>query len=1086
MKQRLRRALTLAVLLGLLGVLSAAAAQAVHSYTVVLTEPSVAGLLQPKDQSADRRVRINLSQPDLRLETLARRVRLSQEPVRAAIREQGVEVLGSVEHVLNAIFILATREQAARVGRLGGVQRVVRSPRFRPLLDHAAEIVRAPAAWQALGGIENAGAGLKIGIIDTGIDRDHPAMQDPALSPPAGFPKGRPEDLAFTSNKIIVARSYVQLLNSEEADFSRPDDLSPRDRVGHGTAVATIAAGRRVNAPAAVLTGVAPKAFLGNYKIFGSPDIHDFSDASAVISAIDDAVIDGMDIISISFGAVAQFPFDEQGGACSDDPNVLCDPVALAAETAMEDFGVVVVAAAGNAGAFGEQHFPAFNSVATPGSAPAVITVGATVNSRQFVRSVRFGGETLTALSGTGPKPASPLTAGALDAAQVGDRFGCRPYPLDSFEGVIAVVERGECDFELKVAHTSESGAVAALITNVAGDDEPFVMVELETTDIPAFMIGASDGSRLRSALRTSPNMAVTLDPTLVARPFASDQLAPYSSRGPSPAGDLKPDLVAPGTFIYSAAQRFDSNGDTFSANGYASVDGTSFAAPLVAGAAALVMQRHPEFSAAEVKSALVNTAAPSILENGELARVNAVGAGLLDLPVALDPIATVVPATVSFGAVGGVALPLSRELTIWNTSANSETFRVIVEARDADTRAAVRVGGAAAVNLQLAGGESGTLQVSLQGSTPLAGSYEGFIHVLRDSGGVDLLIPYYYAAADGIPFNSFAIAGTGVVGTVNEPHPELLIFRAIDQFGQPLDNLGVEFDVLAGGGSVFLADPATDLFGVAAADVDMGPQVGPQDYEARAGGLSVPFFNAARAKPAIGGVVNGASFAAGRPVAAGSIVSIFGQNLNEFRGAARTLPLPVALKHVSVSFDFPEEGISVPGRLFFVSDEQVNVQVPWELAGLNFALVKVRIEDSASTTFSVDLADYAPGIFEFEFEGRRYGAVTHADGRVVTSRNPAQPGETLVIYATGVGPVDAPQVSGQPPSSTRLVRTRLRPAVRVAGRGAEVTFSGLAPNFVGLYQINFRLPPSAPSGNQQLSINSNGIDSNSVTIAIR
>ncbi len=93
MKQRLRRALILAVFLGLLGVLSAAAAQAVHSYTVVLTEPSVAGLLQPKDQSADRRVRINLSQPDLRLETLARRVRLSQEPVGPRFASKGSRFL---------------------------------------------------------------------------------------------------------------------------------------------------------------------------------------------------------------------------------------------------------------------------------------------------------------------------------------------------------------------------------------------------------------------------------------------------------------------------------------------------------------------------------------------------------------------------------------------------------------------------------------------------------------------------------------------------------------------------------------------------------------------------------------------------------------------------------------------------------------------------------------------------------------------------------------------------------------------------------------------------------------------------------
>ena len=127
-----------------------------------------------------------------------------------------------------------------------------------------------------------------------------------------------------------MARSYVHLLSSDQPEFSRPDDFSPRDRVGHGTSVAMIAAGQPVDSPVGTLTGIAPKAFLGNYKIFGSADINEFSNAEAVIRAIDDAVIDGMDVISISFGAVAQFPFDEHGNACSDDPQVLCDPVAIA------------------------------------------------------------------------------------------------------------------------------------------------------------------------------------------------------------------------------------------------------------------------------------------------------------------------------------------------------------------------------------------------------------------------------------------------------------------------------------------------------------------------------------------------------------------------------------------------------------------------------------------------------------------------------------------------------------------------------------------------------------------------------------
>ena len=349
MKIHKLRSLALAMLLGLAVVHSASAAEGVRSYTVLLRDPSVGQQIPNRLRSRGGRVDFQRAAIQADLRNLEHSVDLSQQPVKAAIEHEGAEVVGSVRHVLNAIFIRATREQVRQFQRLGGVERVVRNARFKMLLNRAGEIVRAPQAWDALGGIDNAGAGLRIGIIDSGIETTHPALVDDDLTPPPGFPKARPADLGFTTKKIIVARSYVSLLNPADPNFSRPDDYSPRDRVGHGTAVATIAAGRRVEAPAATITGIAPKAFLGNYKIFGSPGINDFSDTSAVIAAIDDAVTDGMDIISISFGAVAQFPFDEQGGACSDNPDVLCDPAALAAQTAAE-MGVVVVASAGNAG----------------------------------------------------------------------------------------------------------------------------------------------------------------------------------------------------------------------------------------------------------------------------------------------------------------------------------------------------------------------------------------------------------------------------------------------------------------------------------------------------------------------------------------------------------------------------------------------------------------------------------------------------------------------------------------------------------------------------------------------------------------
>ena len=154
---------------------------------------------------------------------------------------------------------------------------------------------------------------------------------------------GRPvgADCAFTNRKIIAARSYVRQLAFEAPQdpvHSRPDDYSPRDRLGHGTAVAMVAAGQTSTGPSATITGMAPKAWLGNYKVFGSPGVNDFASDDAVIMALEDALKDGMDIASISLGAPALAgPLDGN------------DPETMAIENAVR-LGMTVVVAAGNDG----------------------------------------------------------------------------------------------------------------------------------------------------------------------------------------------------------------------------------------------------------------------------------------------------------------------------------------------------------------------------------------------------------------------------------------------------------------------------------------------------------------------------------------------------------------------------------------------------------------------------------------------------------------------------------------------------------------------------------------------------------------
>lgn len=1026
---------------------------------------------------------------------LARAVDASQKPMRTALGDLGLPITGATRYLLNGIFVEATAEQAAQVRSLAGVRGVVRMQRYRVRLNTGADLIGAPAAWTALGGTSRAGAGIRIAVIDSGIDATNAALQDPNLTPPPGFPRAQPEDLPFTNNKIIAARSYLRR-PSIDPRTSRPDDYTPRDRAGHGTFIAMIAAGRPAQiAGGPTITGVAPAAFLGNYKVIGSTDIQEFARQAAILQAMDDAAgFDGMDILVLAIGGVATYSPSDRGAVCSDNPNTVCDPLAEAARVATENYGVLVVVAAGNDGDRGDV-FPTLNAVSSPGSSPAAITVAATTNSRQLFSTLRGGSGAPSALQsapaafGNGPHPDRPITGRIRTAESTGnDGFACDPLPAGSLAGFLVLIRRGNCDFEDKVVSAQAAGATAVVVYNRSGFDLPIAMTGLVNATIPAVMIGNSAGTALRDYSNSNSNATVTLDPQLVALSMTADQIADFSTRGPNIDMNVKPDVAAPGVAIRSLTQNVDPNGAAYDPTGSTDLEGTSFAAPFVAGVAALAWQRDPTLSPIDIKSRVVNTATP-VMEGNSPARAVAQGAGKVNARRALNPGAVVDPVSISFGALANAgALPVSRELRLANVGAAPDTFRIEVQQRDADSNARVTMGGNTSLTVQVGPNQTARVTITLSGSLPRPGLYEGVIRVQGASGPADLRVPYHYGVASGRAKNIFPIAGDGSIGTAGQPTPDLLIFKLVDEFGLPVPGANVQFRVTQGGGSIVQADAQTDRYGIAAAGADLGPDIGDQTFTATAAGLTVSFFLAARPAPRIfdGGVVNGASFARGRTAAPGSIISIFGDALAEaVRGAIR-LPLPMALYHTSVSFDYPDTGLSIAGRLFFVSPGQLNVQVPWEFAGLPFAMVKVRINDSTSAVYRLELSDNSPGVFEYETGGQKFGVVTHANGQLVTPSNPARPSETVIVYATGVGPVDQRQVTGEGASAQSLARTRAAPTATLDGEAGEVLFSGLAPGFAGLNQINLTLPRSARSGVRPLVVTANGIGSNTVNVAVQ
>ncbi len=970
----------------------------------------------------------------------------------AQVRGKGLRVLGSTELFVHAIYVSAEPEQEAELRALPGVVSVRKMPRIHRALDKAVQLVNVPAAWNLLNGVSRAGLGIKIGIIDTGIENSHPAFQDPSLQAPAGFPKCSGADCLFTNSKIIVARSYVQYVAAgsgpDPTVNDRPDDYSVRDRDGHGTAVAMAAAGFTNAGPSDTITGVAPKAYLGNYKVFGSPGVNDYSSASAVGQALQDAFLDDMDVVVFSWGyAELQGPLDT-GSACGQSGGVSCDPIALAADNAVKA-GMVVVAAAGNTGVNGSSA-PLLQSVLGPSTAPNVIAVGATTNSHSFYNVINVAGNSYQGNFGSGFIPLQPLTAPISDSALItGDGSGCTTPSGTIYQGMIVVMARGNCSFSSKVQNAMAGGAAGVLFVNNPGDDTYFPAGGLTGTPIPSFLVGYDDGQSILNSLASGTT--ATLDPTLLATSATSNLVAAFSSRGPATGSlSVKPDIAAPGTGIYTAGETYDPNGALYSASGYVSGDGTSFSAPIVAGAAALVKQAHPAMNALSIRSSIINTATQDVTENGKPASVLAVGAGKLNAAAAINNNLIVSPATISFGVIK--ALPAIQKIQLTNIGATPLTLSIAINRRTAENNAKTAID---LPNLTVPPGLTSTINFSLTGGVPNPGLYEGLITIQGAAG--PLTIPYLYQVGDGVPYNITALYGDGDEGNVNElPFEGGFGFMVTDQFGLPVASYPVTYGVISGGGKIKTINPTTDAYGIATAGPVLGPQPGTNIFYAAAGPLTVTFTDTARLKPTILAAANAASFDT-KPVAPGSYIVLAGTGLSDITQVASFLPLPLVLAGVTVSFDAGT--VSVPGRIYYVSPGQISVLVPWELAGYTSAKVKVSVGFSTGSVFTVPLAPVSPAVFEYTAGKQLIAAALDENYALLGPSNPALQGHTIQLYCNGLGPVSNAPASGSPAVASPLSQTVTAPVVTIGGKPAQVVFSGLTPSTVGLYQLNVVVP---------------------------
>jgi subtilisin family serine protease len=640
-----------------------------------------------------------------------------------------VQVIDEYSVVLNAIAVQLNGHSMTALLNTPGNSWVVPDYLFHLEMNRSPTLIGAPTLWNAVGGQSNAGAGVKIGIIDTGIDQTHPFLTDNTLPALAGFPKCDAIDSAvgiadtqcnFVSNKVIVAKVFETLTNF--------DGHAAQE---HGTHVSGIAAGVANTCapfvPACNLSGIAPKAYLGNYNVFPgnvlSASSHD------IAKAVDAAVADGMDVLNLSLG----------GGARPND-------VLVNAVNSAVDAGVVVAIAAGNAG-------PGSGTVESPGIADKVITVGASTNPHFIgipvtVTSIGTFGAAIGQFANFVPAVTSTYVTTI-------PTNGCTAIS-GSLAGEIALIARGTCTFSTKIRNAQSAGAAGVIVYNSQLGD-PVAMSQDGTPNqptIPAVMVSRTNGLAMAAI---APSM-VTVDGTAPQEFFtdgpSADILARFSSIGPpllqspgvglgQPQDKVKPDVVAPGVNVYSSIPSFG----CASPPCFAFFQGTSMATPHVAGSAALLIQLHPNWSPEQIKSALVNSAHRPVKSFSTGAGLNnpmVRGAGRIDLAAASQVTATLEAgsgggqASFSFGELPSSGISRSFDLTITSVSTSTVTYTISVVPAIAGPSITSSV-----KSLTLTTGGTGIVTISLTLSSNLAsGDYYGDIQLI--GGTVPLNLPYW------------------------------------------------------------------------------------------------------------------------------------------------------------------------------------------------------------------------------------------------------------------------------------------------------------------------------------------------------
>lgn len=503
------------------------------------------------------------------------------------------------------------------------IQKYVLPPRqtVEPELATALAMTGADIVHSELG---LTGAGVRVGIIDTGIDYNHPDLGN-------GFGPG-----------FRVAVGYDFVGDAYDGSTTPVPDPFPDDCDGHGTHVAGI-----VGANGGVV-GVAPGVTFGAYRVFGCAGS---AEDDVIMAALERALQDGMKVVNMSLGSAFLWPQS---------------PLGLASDRLVNK-GVVVVASIGNSGANG------LYSAGAPGLGKKVIGVASFDNTHSALNYFTVSPDaTKIGYNHADGAPMAP-TSGSAPMARTGTNTStadaCSALAAGSLSGKVALIRRGTCGFYAKARNAQLAGAIGVAIYNNVAGRLSITVAGTPAITIPVVSISDTEGVLINSRLAAG---AVTMTWTnqIAEFPNATGGLiSSFSSYGLSPDLALKPDIGAPGGFIRSTFP--------LELGGYAILSGTSMSSPHVAGAVALLLQARPHTSSQTVNTILQNSAVPANWFGnpglGLLDNVHRQGAGMLRIDRAILSTSKITPGKLSLGE--SQAGPAIQTITIENNGGDTLTY---------------------------------------------------------------------------------------------------------------------------------------------------------------------------------------------------------------------------------------------------------------------------------------------------------------------------------------------------------------------------------------------------------------------------